>query len=136
MGSLDSDYDLAIDAYTAIWSRYERAGLDGLTPPERAILLAWQFVGEVNNGGFRQFLSSPAGAYAAESPAALEEVGMPYASSLVRQALALDGPPGFPDPEALNALTDEFFGSPENPYELIASYVRRYIQELQSATGA
>lgn len=122
--------------YTAIWPRYERVGLDGLTRPERAVFLAWQFVGEVNNGGFRQFLSNPSGAHASETPSALDEVGMPHAASLLRRALATGGPPGLSHSETLDALTDEFFGSSENQYELLASYVRRHSQELPSPVGS
>jgi hypothetical protein len=136
VASLDPDYDLAIGTYTAIWPRYERAGLDALTRPERAVFLAWQFVGEVNNGGLRQFLCNPSGAHAAETPAALDEVGMPHAAALLARALAAGGPPWFPCSAALDALTDEFFGSPEDPYELLASYVRRHSQELPSPVGS
>jgi hypothetical protein len=135
VASLDPDYDLAIGMYTAIWPRYELAGLDGLSRREQAVFLAWQFVGEVNNGGFRQFLSNPSGAHAPQTPAALDEVGMPHAASLLRRALAAGGPPWAPRSEALDALTDEFFGSPENPFGLLASYVRRHSQELPSPVG-
>jgi len=130
LASLDPGYDLVIGTYTAIWPRYERAGLSGLTRPECAVFLAWQFVCEVNNGGFRQFLSNPSGAYAAETPAVLKEVSMPHADSLLMRALAAGGPPWSSCSEALDALSDEFFGSSENPYELLASYVRRNSHEL------
>jgi hypothetical protein len=135
LASLDPDYDLAIGTYSVIWPRYERAGLNGLTRPECALFLAWQFVSEVNNGGFRQFLSNPSGAHAAETPAALEEVGMPQAASLLRRALAAGGPPWSPYSEFLIALSDEFFSSPENPYQLLASYVRRRKGEFQTSVS-
>ena len=135
MASIDPDYDLAINTYTAIWPRYERVGLDGLTPQECAVFLTWQFVGEVNNGGFRQFLSNPSGEHAAQTLSALEQVGMPHAASLLRRALAAGGPLWIPYSEALNVLTDEFFGSPENPYELLGNYVRRHSQELPPPHG-
>jgi hypothetical protein len=135
VASTDPDYDLSIGTYTAIWPRYERDGLNGLTRSERAVFLAWPFVCEVNNGGFHQFLCNPSGLHAAETPVALDEVGMPHAATLLRRAMATGGPPWLPCSEALNALTDEFFGSSENPYELLASYVRRYSQELPSPAG-
>src|SRR5262245_5277895 len=92
LASIDPDYDLVIGTYTAIWPQYERAGLGSLTRAERVVFLAWQFVGEVNNGGIRQFLSNPSGAHAAETPAVLVEVGMPYAASLLTRALTIGGP--------------------------------------------
>ena len=136
MASLDPDYDLVFGTYTAIWPRYEQAGLRGLTGPERVLFLAWQFVGEVNNGGIRQFLCNPSGAHAAETPAAFEEVSLSRVASLLRRALVTGGPPWFPHSEALNALTDEFFRSPENPYDLLASFVRQHSQEMPAPIGA
>jgi hypothetical protein len=135
VASLDPDYELSVRTYTAIWRRYERAGLDGLTPPARAVFLAWQFVGEVNNGGFRQFLCNPTGSHAPESPAALDEVGMPHAANLLRQTLEAGAPPWLPYSEILDAFTNEFFRSPENPYELIANYVRRHSKEMPPPVG-
>jgi hypothetical protein len=99
------------------------------------VFLAWQFVCEVNNGGFRQFLSNPSGVHAEVTPAALDEVGLPHAVSLLRRALATGGPPWFRQSDTLDSLTDEFFDSAENPYELIASYVRRQLQEMPPPTG-
>jgi hypothetical protein len=136
LASLDPDFDLAIGTYTAIWPRYERAGLGGLTGPERAVFLVWQLVCEVNNGGFRQFLSNPSAAHAAETPAALEEIPMPHAALLLRRALATGGPPWFPCSEVLWALDNEFFDSPENPYELLANYVRRHSRELPAPVSS
>lgn len=129
MASLDPDYDLVIGTYTAIWQRYERAGLGGLTGAERSVFLAWQFVAEVNNGGFRQFLTNPSGGHARETPTALTDVGMPQAAFLLRQALD-----GLGHSE-LAALSDAFFGSPENPYEILASYVHRHRGDLPAPVG-
>ena len=136
LSSLDPDYDLVIGTYTAIWPRYEQEGVSGLRGAERAVILAWQFVGEVNNGGFLQFLSNTSGAYAAETPAVLAEVSMLHAASLLIRALAAGGPPWSPCSEALDALSDEFFGSPENPYALLASFVRQHSGELPAPVCA
>src|SRR4051794_18806107 len=93
MASVDPDYDLAIEAYTATWPRYENLGFGNLTEQERTIFWTWQFVCEVNNGGIHQFFFNPSGEFAVETVGALEDVQMPYAASLLRRALA-----AFPDP--------------------------------------
>ena len=140
MGSVDPDYDLAIETYTAIWPRYEKLGFENLTEQERTIFCTWQFVCEVNNGGFHQFFFNPSGEFAVETVDALDRVQMPFAASLLRNALA-----AFPDPpkdhrtraekvvslptnvqdDLFNALTADFFDSPENAYARQADYVRK-----------
>ncbi len=97
------------------------------------MFLAWQFVAEVNNGGFHQFLTNPSGEHAAETPVALQDVGMPHAASLLMRALAAGSPLWPRWNEALDALGDEFFSSPEDPYELIANYARRHSRELPAS---
>jgi len=124
---LDPDYDLVIGAYSSIWPRYERSGLGGLTRSERAVFLAWRFLCEVNNGGFRQFLSNPSGAHAEDTAAVLDETGMPHTAALLRRVLSTGGPPWSSLSDALDDLTDEFFRSAENPYLIIAQYVRDHI---------
>lgn len=137
-----SDYDLAIRAFGAAWNRFERSGMESLTEPERVIFCTWQFVCEVNNGGFHQYFTNPAGDFAHITVAALEKAEMPFAASLLRQALAAF-PPGAPSkdqttrfdevrrlPHAIqHALFDrldgEFYNSAEDPYRLQAEYVRR-----------
>ena len=86
MTSIDPDYDLVINMYTAIWQRFEKVGFDELAEPERVIFCTWQFVCEVNNGGFHQFFLNPSGEFAGETVSALEKVQMPYAASLLSRA--------------------------------------------------
>src|SRR5262245_47964956 len=81
-------YEAVIRTYSAIWPRYMALGFDGLTGAEKTLFCAWQFVCEVNNGGFRQFFANPSGEFATETVPALETVSMPHAASLLRMALA------------------------------------------------
>jgi hypothetical protein len=140
MASVDPDYDLAIETYSAVWPRYEKFGFDNLTEHERTIFCTWQFVCEVNNGGIHQFFFNPSGEFARETVGALEKVQMPYAASLLRKALA-----AFPEPardhrtraqqlqslsasvqdDLFNDLTGNFFDSSEDAYVLQAEYIRR-----------
>jgi hypothetical protein len=139
MASVDPDYDLAIETYSAIWPRYKKFGFENLIDQERTIFCTWQFVCEVNNGGIHQFLSNPSGEFASETVDALEKIQMPYAASLLRRALI-----AFPEPakdhrtraqqlrslpksvrdDLFNDLTGDFFGSSENAYVLQAAYVQ------------
>lgn len=93
MASVDPHYDLAIEAYSDVWPRYEKLGFDGLTEQERTIFCSWQFVCEVNNGGIHQFFNNPSGEFARETVGALEMVQMPFAASLLKRALT-----AFPEP--------------------------------------
>lgn len=140
MASVDPDYDLAIETFSAIWPRYENLGFENLTEQERTIFCTWQFVCEVNNGGIHQFFFNPSGEFASETVPALENVQMPHAASLLKRALT-----AFPDPakdhrtrarqlvslpksvqyELFNELTGQFFDSAENAYVLQADYVRK-----------
>jgi hypothetical protein len=138
--AMDPDYDLVILTFTDIWPQYEALGFDKLTELERVIFCTWQFVCEVNNGGFHQFFVNPSGAFAVETAPALEKVQMPFAASLLRRALA-----AFPNPakdhdiryrqvwslptsiqgDLFNELTGAFFDSLEHPYALQAEYIKR-----------
>lgn len=139
MTDIDPDYDVAIDAYSEVYSAYDKRGFDQLTERERTIFCVWQFVGEVNNGGFRQFLSNPSGEFTSETLEALERIRMPFAASLLKRAL-MYLPPLAKDHgtrlqqvhslaseiqvDLLNELTGNFFNSTEYPYALLAEYVR------------
>jgi hypothetical protein len=144
-------YDAVIGVFTAVCRRYEQVGFLNLSDPEKAIFCTWQFVSDVNNGGFRQYLVNPAGEFAAETASALEAIGMPRAAALLRRALA-----AFPDHSVptdndarvrairalprdrdrqFDALTEEFYASPEDPYALQWDYIVRYRGELPEPSG-
>jgi hypothetical protein len=63
MASVDPDYDLVIETYSAIWPRYEKLGFEKLTEQEQTIFCTWQFVCEVNNGRIHQFFFNPSGEF-------------------------------------------------------------------------
>jgi hypothetical protein len=145
MPSIDPDYDLVIDSFTAICSRFEEVGFSGLGESERILFFAWQFVCEVNNGGIHQFFVNPSGEFSYETLWALEKAPMPLAAALLRRALA-----AFPDPakvhdlraqqvrqlppcvqfELFDELTGAFYDSSEDPYRSLAEFVRQHQCEL------
>lgn len=149
---MDPDYDLVINTFTGIWPRYEELGFEGLTGPEQVIFCTWQFVCEVNNGGFHQYFRNPSGTFAAETSAALKRVQMPHASSLLQQALA-----AFPNNTAardndcrqreirslpqsvqhnlFDDLTSSFIDSAENPYRLQAVYIDHNTNKFVGSSG-
>jgi len=145
-------YEGVIKVFTAVWDRYEELGFTDLSEPEQIIFCTWQFVCDVNNGGFRQYLINPAGEFAAEGVAALEAVGMPRAAALLRRALAVVPNQKVPKPHetrsraigslpaAINEgyfqqLTDEFFASPEDPYALQWDYITRHRLKFPKSVG-
>jgi hypothetical protein len=141
MSSIDPDYDLVIETFTAIWPRVTKSGFQQLSDAEKVILCTWRFVCEVNNGGFHQFFFNSSGAYAVETVSALESVQMPFAASLLRRALA-----AFPDPakdeqvryqqlislpaivqhDLFDELSAAFFDSGEDAYGLQAEFIRAH----------
>jgi hypothetical protein len=145
MASVDPDYDLVIETYSALWPRFAKFGFGRLTEPECVILCTWQFVCEVNNGGLHQFFANPSGQFAEETMAALEKARMPFAASLLRRALAAFPAPA-KDQEArsgqlralpesvrrdlFDELTAAFFNSAEDAYALQAEYVRQNRKEF------
>jgi len=144
---MNPDYDLVIDTYTQTRPRYQGVDFDKLTEPERVLFCTWQFVCEVNNGGFYQFFLNPSGEFAVETAEALDKIPMPAAAALLRRALAAfpNGTPAKDDDarydqlEALptkvredlfDELTRTFSDSAEQPYALQAEYVRRNQKEF------
>jgi hypothetical protein len=70
-------------------------GERSLTDTERKLLAAWGVEGEVNNGGFDQYFSNPAGDNAEAALAGLREMGALKAAALLERAMAVfpDGKP-------------------------------------------
>ena len=80
----------ALATLASFWST--RAGLSetgeltGLSPSELAAHLALWYTGEVGNGGHTQYFMNPMGAYAHETIAGLEMLGLERAATILRDA--------------------------------------------------
>jgi len=69
--------------------RESRHGLGSLDEREQVAYLVWCFAGQIDNGGFAQFLFDSTGAYARETARALREVAAPLSASLLERAIQL-----------------------------------------------
>ncbi|MDD2361690.1 MAG: DMP19 family protein [Oscillospiraceae bacterium] len=65
--------------------------IDKLTDAEKALYLVIQLEGEVNNGGFSQFLYNSSGDFANETPAALLKIGAEKTAEICDRVLAAFG---------------------------------------------
>jgi hypothetical protein len=69
--------------------RWERLGLEGLLPEEQDYLLLWELNAEVSGGTFAAYLGNEAGDRAQQTLAALERLGSPGVSGILRRVLEL-----------------------------------------------
>ena len=75
------------DNHDAVWARYQRVGLEGLSPEERVVHCVWWLEAEVNNGGFDQFFFNSAGGAVPETLEALEWIGANKTKDLLVDAV-------------------------------------------------
>ena len=86
--------------------------IQGLTCGQRAFWLTLLLDGDVSNGGFAQYFSNPAGAFAPETLKELLVLGAVDHARLLERAIAVFPPSGFPRDtqvrnDILDALPDE-----------------------------
>jgi hypothetical protein len=79
---------LAVAFEMAIDQKLSKLGSQSLSEPERDVLAIEGLEREVNNGGYRQFLSNSSNEYAAIVVAALQRIGCTRTATITQQALA------------------------------------------------
>jgi hypothetical protein len=72
-----------------LFPRAESRGFDALDERDRTLYCAWTFCGEVDAGGFEQFLRGDSGRRAQETAEALERIGATDAADLLDRAIRL-----------------------------------------------
>ena len=87
---------------------------------QKVFTAIWVLEGEVNNGGFAQYLSNDAEGTAPYAPIALNANGATQCAAIVTRALQAAASH---DEEALETLDQEFFTYPDNLTELLYAYV-------------
>lgn len=137
------------DAYAVVVDRFERAGVDGLSGPQRNYLtLSWLDM-EVKNGGFNQYFFNSSGDMAGYAADAAGAVGAADAARVIRKAVALFGPAG-PAPDrgermdqlsrldhdALEELDTEYYAAPDDLRELLPLYAARHPGEFRRPGSA
>lgn len=119
----------------AIESRTEFEGLD---QHAKIAVCLHQLEAQVNNGGFGQFFFNSSGEYTMDTISALEKVGARSTAKLLRNAVAIAYPGGFPSDaslhqseladndsvsDALNALDTAFYEYREDLAMLVNGYL-------------
>ena len=111
-----------------------------LTPAVRVAYCLHQLEAEVNNGGFHQFFSNSTGEYVAETIQALLDIGAIRTSDLLKRAVAIGFPAGYPADasayasavadfddvaDALEPLDQEFFRYEDSLSDLVNEYLAK-----------
>lgn len=78
----------------SVFSRFSKSGFDKLTRAEQRFFCLWSLQGEVENGGFDQYLFNSSGDYTGETISALEDIQLNEVADIVRRASLLLGDRG------------------------------------------
>ncbi len=113
-----------------------------LEPKTKVAYCLHQLEAEVNNGGFHQFFSNSTGEYVLETIEALNAIGARKTSDLLKRAVAIGFPKGYPADaveyesavadfedvaDALDSLDQEFFEYAEPLSDLVNAYLAKNI---------
>jgi hypothetical protein len=119
-----------------------KAEFSQLKPRVRAAYCLHQLEAEVNNGGFHQFFSNSTGEYVRETIQALIDIGASKTCDLLKRAVAIGFPSGYPSDasqyesavaefddvvDGLDELDQEFFRYEEPLSDLVNEYLARGI---------
>lgn len=132
----DSNY--LFEVADDVFERLGKYGYRDLAEFDKVFVSVWSLKGEVDNGGFEQWLFNSSGDWAYDTPRTLEEIGATKIAEIVQEVIQLF--PGGCVPEDLDdrrrsmkniddkivqkwdELSDLFYQE-ENIDELLASYV-------------
>lgn len=113
-----------------------------LAPKVQVAYCLHRLEAEVNNGGFEQFFSNSTGEYVSETIQALEKIGAIKTSELLKRAVSIGFPDGYPADasqyesavidddnvaDELDALDEEFFEYVEPLADLVNKYLENGI---------
>jgi len=113
-----------------------------LAPKVQVAYCLHRLEAEVNNGGFHQFFSNSTGEYVTETMRALVEIGATKTSELLKRAVSIGFPAGYPSDasqyeslvadfddvvDELDALDQEFFKYADPLSELVNKYLAKSI---------
>ena len=117
-----------------------KSELAGLKPQVQVAFCLHRLEAEVNNGGFHQFFSNSSGEYVRETTQALLDIGAHKTCELLKRAIAIGFPSGYPSDASqyesavadfddvvddLHALDQEFFAYAEPLSDLVNEYLNK-----------
>lgn len=143
MASL-SPGDRLNELWLPVTNRFLREGLEGLRAEERRFFVVFSLVGEVANGGFRQYFQSSSAHLAPHAADALHHLGCGKAEEALRAAMN-SFPGGAPpeDWEARQSLLDHLGDDALDQWQRLSELFReeedevlhRLEQDLSANTG-
>jgi hypothetical protein len=112
--------------------------------PQQVFSAIWEMEGQVNNGGFSQFILNAESDLIQFAPEALRRIGAHACAQITQEAVEIMGPRPWDKAEAdellaaldedqsekLDALSDEFFAYPDDLTELLFQFVERHPEEF------
>jgi hypothetical protein len=122
-----------------VFDRLAISGYEALGSLNKVFVCVWSLKGEVDNGGFDQWLFNSSGDWAYDTPRCLEEIGAVKTAAIVKEAINIF--PGGVVPVDLeerrtamenigetvslrwDKLSDIFYREEENLDELLAAYI-------------
>ena len=118
----------------------DKAAFVRLTPKVQVAYCLHRLEAEVNNGGLYQFFSNSTGEYVTETIQALVEIGATKTSELLKRAVAVVFPAGYPEDasqyessvanfddvvDELDALDQEFYEYADPLTDLVNQYLAK-----------
>ena len=133
--TLKNSTEMIIELSYGLSDKIHQKGYDSLSEPEEVLNCVYWLESEINNGGFEQFFANSSGDYALDTPAALDEIGVPHTARLVKRAIDIF-PGGLPPRdmqqriEKMNLIDEETVNQFENLTSEFLEY-RDPLEELQ-----
>ncbi len=141
---LGKDSDVVLDVLEIIQEKCDYGDkIDKLSNAEKVIYLIGDVEGEVNNGGFSQYMYNSSGKYAKEAIEALKIIGANYTASLLEDAIEIykNGPTNDDrnnpevdltdeQEEKLNDLDNKFYEYKDNLNELQIAFIKKNLNEF------
>ena len=122
-----------------VFARLSVSGYEKLSDADKIFVSVWSLKGEVDNGGFEQWLFNTSGDWAYDTTRCLIELGATRTAELVSRVLDLFPAKGIPSEmvcrrklmeridkniiEMWDEMSDEFFKEEEDIESLLADYV-------------
>ncbi|MBN1181927.1 MAG: DMP19 family protein [Bacteroidales bacterium] len=134
-------YDCLEPFCEQFFNKLEHEGFDELNDVEKTFICIWSFQGEVDNGGFDQWLFNSSGDWALETITSLQRVGAAETLKMVKKVVSYF--PGGTPPKDINKrreliesmpqdisdawseLDDQFYNCGEDLENLLADYIQK-----------
>jgi len=133
-------YDYLESFLDRFFDRLEQVGFENLNEIEKTFICVWSLQGEVDNGGFDQWLFNSSGNWALETILGLHRIGAEATAKMVEKVISLF--PGGPPPKDIdkrreimesipektsaiwNEIDDQFYKNNDDIEGLLSKYIK------------